>query len=266
MEQVLSDPSDCIMVRHECGEALGAICAPRSIPVLKQAIQANPDSVEIGQTCELALAHMEWKMNGRDDQSKDEEPMTCACMMNPYSSVDPAPPHPEHSHLGTKEIGAILQNEKLPLFERYRAMFSLRNRGGGECATELGKALVGDQSSALLRHEVAYVLGQMQHPTSVEALEESLRRDSENRMVRHESAEALGAIEGRWEDVERVLKSFLEDEDVVVRESCAVALDAVDYWQSHDINIHNEEKKLDDSISEQSPLSFVQQKSMKENK
>ena len=74
-------------------------------------------------------------------------------------------------------------------------MFALRNRGGDAAATQLGMTLVQDTSSALLRHEVAYVLGQMQLPCAVPALAESLRRHNEHRMVRHESAEALGAIE-----------------------------------------------------------------------
>jgi deoxyhypusine monooxygenase len=87
-----------------------------------------------------------------------------------------------------------------------------------------------DKSSALLRHEVAYVLGQMQHPDSVEYLATSLKRQDEHRMVRHESAEALGAIEERWGECETILEYFLNDEDDVVRESCIVALDAGDYW------------------------------------
>ena len=95
---------------------------------------------------------------------------------------------------------------------------------------ELGRGLLEDESSALFRHEVAYVLGQMQHNASVEALAESLRPVGEHAMVKHESTEALGAIEGRWEDVEVTLKTFLEDEDDVIRESAIVALDAADYW------------------------------------
>ncbi len=226
------------MVRHECGEALGAIGAARSIPILEQAIQTNPHTPEIGQTCRLAIDYMNWKLNGDDgkedgDTNRDETnepPMVCACMLNPYSSIDPAPPHPQHIHLPTPSIGSILRNESLPLFQRYRAMFSLRNRGTPECVHELSQALLEDTTSALFRHEVAYVLGQMQHPDSVEALAESLGRREEHPMVRHESAEALGAIEGRWDVVEGVLKGFLEDEDDVIRESAIVALDAADYW------------------------------------
>ncbi len=90
--------------------------------------------------------------------------------------------------------------------------------------------IVTDESSALLRHEVAYVLGQMQHPHAVEYLACSLNRTNEHRMVRHESAEALGAIEERWGECESILQKFLDDEDDVVRESCVVALDAADYW------------------------------------
>lgn len=51
-----------------------------------------------------------------------------------------------------------------------------------------------DQSSVLLRHEVAYVLGQTQSPVGLPALRESLQRKNEHSMVRHESAEALGAF------------------------------------------------------------------------
>mmetsp|Transcript_16830 Transcript_16830/g.31877 ORF Transcript_16830/g.31877 Transcript_16830/m.31877 type:complete len:384 (-) Transcript_16830:43-1194(-) len=248
IEKVLLDTSDCIMVRHECGEALGAIGNEHSIPILEKAIVLNPDTPEIGETCRLAIDYMRWKINGGQETDVENQPMVCACMLSPYSSVDPAPPHPKHVNMSTREIGQLLLNESLPLFERYRAMFSLRNRGGSESVLELGKALLEDTSSALFRHEVAYVLGQMQHDDSVESLAESLRRNHEHPMVRHESAEALGAIEGRWNDVEAILKSFLYDEDDVIRESAIVALDAADYW-GHSNNNDKSSSSTSSSIS-----------------
>ena len=117
-------------------------------------------------------------------------------------------------------------------------MFALRNRGSEECVIQLGRALVEDTSSALLRHEVAYVLGQMAHPAAIHALAESLRRSAEHSMVRHESAEALGAIEGDEEDMNTCLSLLKEfsspdvEADSVVRESCEVALDTLDYWSN----------------------------------
>ena len=227
LEKTLQNESDDIMVRHECAEALGAIGSSSSIETLQ--VCAKDKSIEVGQTCQLALDFIRWKINGGTD-SDENAPIACACMISPYSSVDPAPPHPKHEGLSTAEIGSILNDQSAPLFERFRAMFSLRNRGGKEAVRELGNALIYDESSALLRHEVAYVLGQLQHSDAVEFLEISLKRDNEHRMVRHESAEALGAIEERWGECEFILEQFLNDKDDVVRESCVVALDAADYW------------------------------------
>eukprot|EP00985_Skeletonema_marinoi_P032600 scaffold39191_cov140-Skeletonema_marinoi.AAC.7 len=227
LEKTLRDDNDDIMVRHECAEALGAIGSSSSIETLE--VCAKDKSIEVGQTCQLALDFIRWKISGGTD-SDENAPIACACMISPYSSVDPAPPHPKHAGLSTAEIGTILNDEAAPLFERFRAMFSLRNRGGKDAVKELGNALIQDESSALLRHEVAYVLGQIQHADAVEYLETSLKRDNEHRMVRHESAEALGAIEERWGECELILEQFLNDRDDVVRESCVVALDAADYW------------------------------------
>jgi deoxyhypusine monooxygenase len=245
------------MVRHECAEALGAIGSDRSIPILSEVMKKNVHVPELSETCQLAINVMEWRKNGSDPET---QPATCACMLNPYSTTDPAPPHPSHADVPIQELGNILLNDSEPMFERYRAMFSLRNRGGTDAVQQLCRALTDDTSSALLRHEVAYVLGQMQHPTSIGALEISLRRTEEHPMVRHESAEALGAIDGRWDDVQRILLEFTNDDDIVVRESCLVALDAADYWKAdhvtEDFSNANEDCKDDMNIA----ASFAQQK------
>lgn len=272
LEQILCDSSDCVMVRHECAEALGAIGSISSIPTLKNVMEESKEQnyEEIYQTCKIALDFLNWKNKGgynsdkkqnaleSNDEKKNEEDnppmMVCACMLNPYSSTDPAPPHPKHANLSTGDIGKILKDQSEDLFERYRAMFSLRNRGGEEAAKELSEALVTDKSSALFRHEVAYVLGQMQQPISVEYLGICLRKgmrrkdgSGEHEMVRHEAAEALGSLmEYRWEESESILKEFLEDEDIVVKESCMVALDAADYWNV--INTDTSDAKDDHSI------------------
>lgn len=85
-------------------------------------------------------------------------------------------------------------------------------------------------SSALFRHEIGYVLGQMQHPAAVPALSAALERSGENPMVRHEAAEALGSI-GK-EECLAVLHRYRGDEERVVKESCEVALDMLEYENS----------------------------------
>ena len=37
-----------------------------------------------------------------------DTPVVCACMLNPYSSIDPAPPHPAHANKTDVELGDML--------------------------------------------------------------------------------------------------------------------------------------------------------------
>ncbi len=83
------------------------------------------------------------------------------------------------------------------------------------------------EESALFRHEVAFVLGQLQSEAAVSQLRKRLELSRENCMVRHECAEALGAIAS--DACRRVLDQYLHDDERIVRESCEVALDMCDY-------------------------------------
>lgn len=265
LEELLEKEDDCVMVRHEAAEALGAIASPRSKTALESTRAKNEGVLdELADTCLLALNRLDdVATNETDGEGKNNSTKTtslavgCACMLAPFNSIDPVDDDPAHVSLSTEELGDILLNKNKPkntgederkqndesaaaafqqrgdLIERYRAMFSLRNRGGVESVKQLCRALVEDTSSPLLRHEVAFVLGQLQHPSSIPALEESLARLDEHAMVRHESAEALGAIEGSSEDwlkIESILTKYQKDFDQAVAESCVVALDAADYW------------------------------------
>ena len=87
-----------------------------------------------------------------------------------------------------------------------------------------------DDTSALFRHEIAYVLGQMQRKVTIEGLIKVLINNNEHRMVRHEAAEALGSIGG--EEVQEILKKYEFDNETVVGQSCQVALDTIDYWNN----------------------------------
>lgn len=76
---------------------------------------------------------------------------------------------------------------------RMRAIFGLKALGSVEAVQALEGSLQTDPS-ILVRHEVAYVLGQMQARKAIPTLITVLRDENEDVMVRHESAEALGAI------------------------------------------------------------------------
>ena len=88
--------------------------------------------------------------------------------------------------------------------------------------------------SALFRHEIAFVFGQLSHPASIPSLVGTLSDLNEVSMVRHEAAEALGSL-GDEEGVEDILKAFLNDDEQVVRESVIVALDMAAFEKSGEV-------------------------------
>eukprot|EP00049_Salpingoeca_infusionum_P012335 m.225252 g.225252 ORF g.225252 m.225252 type:complete len:296 (+) comp15157_c2_seq15:290-1177(+) len=204
---VLDDEQQDVMVRHEAGEALGAIGDERAVDILTK--YKNDERPELSETCQIALDLIKWASSGEALPEGS---------VNPYASVDPAPPTAPKS---PEELKADLLNTDLSLFQRYRALFALRNDGSEEAVLAIVAGL--DDTSALFRHEIAYVLGQMQHPAAVEGLSKRLVIPEENYMVRHECAEALGAI--ATEECLPILQKYAKDSEQVVRESCEVALD-----------------------------------------
>ena len=142
-----------------------------------------------------------------------------------FGSVDPAPPS---GMTDVETLREILCNEESKMFARMRALFALRNIGGTESVDALANAF--DSESALLKHEIAYVMGQMQDSHAVPYLIERLSDSDEDLMVRHEAAEALGAIGDRV--AMDTLEKFRYDSEPVIAESCEVAIDLMNWVQS----------------------------------
>ena len=145
-----------------------------------------------------------------------------------YGSVDPAPPS---TTVQLKELRTILLDEDQKMFQRMRSVFKLRNIRSPESCLILCEAF--NSESALLRHELAYVLGQMQMDEALPTLIRILSDDKEHVMVRHEAAEALGAI-GNPRAIP-TLQQFLTDEHIEVSESCEVALDLLDWVHNSNV-------------------------------
>ncbi|GLE10560.1 hypothetical protein PINS_up022706 [Pythium insidiosum] len=217
LQSIVEDEEDDSMVRHEAAEALGAIGHEKALPVLEK--YCSHPAPEISETCEIAVGLIKYRMSKAKGEVQEQEHDR-----NPYLSVDPAPA--AEKHVSTEELKATLLDANRSLFDRYRAMFSLRNRNTEDAALALAEGF--NDKSALFRHEVAYVMGQMENPVTVPALKKVLMDHAEHRMVRHEAAEALGAIGSS--ECEEILQVYLKDSEQVVRESCEVALDIMDYW------------------------------------
>lgn len=83
-------------------------------------------AIEVAETCQIALHRLNWVANsGEESQAKSL-----------YLSIDPAPPSNEKD---VEILKVVLMDDKESLFERYRAMFSLRNLGTTESINALGE-------------------------------------------------------------------------------------------------------------------------------
>ena len=140
-----------------------------------------------------------------------------------FGSVDPAPPS-EIENL--QKLNNILIDENARMFERMRVVFSLRNNGSKESVKCLSNGF--KSNSALLKHEIAYVMGQMQNKEALPFLVERLEDESEHVMVRHEAAEAIGAI--GCLSSKSILERFVNHELPEISESCEVALDLLSHY------------------------------------
>jgi deoxyhypusine monooxygenase len=248
LKAMLRDESEHSMVRHEAAEALGAIASDACLEALETA--SEDASQVVRETATLALQRLRYaQAKRRDAQAKAPAAAAAAAARpdvlgsakeqlstgahgthsrvdepdSPYISVDPVPAAP--SDVPTRALRMTLADESASLWDRYGAMFALRNRDDpSEVAKALGSVLA-TSDSALLKHEVCYVLGQIQEKgnDARAALRATLENAREHPMVRHEAAEAIGSIAA--EDTEALLLKFRDDQDRIVAESCEVALD-----------------------------------------
>lgn len=224
LQMTLCDNSEDVMVRHEAGEALGAIGDLSVLPLLHVFSRDLSVAREIRETCAIAAERLSRESESCEQQITTNEPR--------FSTVDPA--FPRNDGADVSQLRMALCDPHNSLYDRYAALFSLRDMGTDEAILALCDGLEKETQSALFRHEVAYVLGQIASPLAIPALSRTLGRQEESYMVRHEAAEALGAI--ATDDAQEVLQKYVRDSVDVVRESVAVALDIADYVVSDEVN------------------------------
>ena len=232
LRAVLENRSEDPMCRHEAAEALGALGDEGSLPIMQQMKDDENEPEVVRETCDIAVDRIRWASS--DAQTKEQ------LKKSDFTSIDPAPPMPSDSE--TPSIPVLqktLLDTSLSLFQRYRAMFALRDLASPPDLPTAKPAVHALASgfrdpSALFRHEIAFVFGQLSHPESIPALLSVLEDTQEQSMVRHEAAEALGSL-GEEPGVEDMLRRFLDDPEQVVRESVVVALDMAEYERSTDM-------------------------------
>ena len=129
----------------------------------------------------------------------------------------------------------ILTSEQEPLARRFRALFSLKYLASLQPPSEetvpaIEAIAAGFGSpSALLKHELAYCLGQSRHDAAIAPLRQVLMDKQEDAMCRHEAAEALGALSDKGSlDLLRQFRDAKDEPDVIT-ETCDIAVDRIEW-------------------------------------
>ena len=86
-------------------------------------------------------------------------------------------------------LGGILRDQQRPMKERFRALILLKSIGDKAAIDEILACL--DDSSALLKHECAYCVGQLQNTHAVPKLMSVLQDLNQEPIVRHEAGESV---------------------------------------------------------------------------
>ena len=132
----------------------------------------------------------------------------------------------KYSSEGVRVIGVATAFEDYDI--RTRATCILVDFGGEDKVSHIAKILKDDPNE-LVRHEAAFSLGQMCHPSGIAPLAESTRSDS-SMFVRHEAAIALGVIGSK--DAKDALNDALQDSDKPVVDSAIVALSNIEFMET----------------------------------
>lgn len=149
-----------------------------------------------------------------------------------------AVPESDNSLATIASLRKSLCSEEIPLPVRFRALFSLKHVSqtsdspAARTAAVEAIAAAFASPSALLKHELAYCLGQTGNDAAVKPLRDVLSDLKEDPMCRHEAAEALGAL-GDVDSLE-LLRHFRDrkGEEVVVTETCEIAIDRIEWENS----------------------------------
>lgn len=213
------------IVLHEAAEALGNINSDNNLFLLEKFLDYEDEIIK--ETCEIAVENINWMKN--TNYGETEGLNKCNLI---YCTNDPAPPfnYKQNDQYKTiDQIKEILFNPITSYFNKYRALFTLREFNNDDAVDALCECFDKKYNfSPLFKHEVSFILGQMCliAKNALTFLEKVLQDETEDPIVRHETALALGEITKSKD----LLQKYCKHDNQLIRESCEIALDFVDYW------------------------------------
>ena len=157
--------------------------------------------------------------------------------------------------LTTSALRKTLVLEHMPLARRFRALFSLKHLACLQPPTSQSLSAIQaiaaafSSPSVLLKHELAYCLGQTGNLAAVPHLRRVLEDKDEDSMCRHEAAEALGALGDVGSlGILKELRDNLEEVEVV-RETCDIAVERIEWEASEARKLEKIRKRYSIDVS-----------------
>lgn len=163
--------------------------------------------------------------------------------------LEPAPPANSND---IHELESMLTNFNLSVPQRYTALVKLKKIASLNSAKAIFRGCakittINVNDSDLLIHDCIYTLGQFQIKESIDLLI-FLLRTGKHPVTRHEAAFALGnmwandILDNRVLEILNVLhESFESDSELIVQESCSVAISNLLFYRS---NIENDKHSI----------------------
>jgi len=238
---LLVDENEHEIVRHEAAEGLAALGKPSYLPVLERFVDST--SAPLRETCQIAVESLKRKIAKHGDSHVYD---------SAFKSEDPMKGDVRMDLKDVPQLRSTLLDQHAPLPQRYEALFTLRNLSAlvgvdvnetqavADAEAAIIESLDTDRTSALFRHEVAFVLGQMLSRKALPVLTRTLNNKTEHGMSRHEAALALGSViaaahetgnpisDSEIDVAWNALKQFTNDDEPIVAETCVVALSNIE--------------------------------------
>ena len=219
------------VVHHEAMEALGNLAQENTWKYLEQYKNVAGEGNIIYDTCFLAAKLMEWKKTTQMGKTEGLDKIK-----QRFEGKDPAPIYNFKENAKYADVkfleAMLLDNKKYDLFERYRALFTLRELFTEEAVLAIVKTLTPENfanCSALFKHEVAFVLAQMEgvFKPAIPYLLDCVYNEEEAAIVKHEVLVCLGEMLD--EKYKPMLLPHLKHPVLIVSESCESAIFQIDY-------------------------------------
>ena len=241
LREIVASDAEHEITRHEAVEALGALNDCGCVELL-ETVKSNcsADEIPLRETCELALGRIADSLAPGENKKSD------------FNTVDPvtvdAATLATLSEKNIDELRTKMLDSEVSLADKYAALFALRSikdavnpaDSSMEACKAIAHVMRHEKTSALFRHELAFVIAQLAFgkpdAALIDLVASCFQNSAEHCMVRHEAAVALGSIGG--ERSKEVLAEFVQShtvnpanrEETIVYESCLVSLESLKYW------------------------------------